>query len=1042
MQRYGFALCAVVAVLAFTGTAAAKGGGLQLDQYKATVAQDKYLDLLDRGLDVVAAKDVTGGRTVIDLVLTPAQVRTLRADGVGLTLRRNADGQSAREAAAAQMSSGFNVWRDYDGPDGFRAYLYQIARENPQLAKVEVIGHSGKGREILALKLTQSAREVRDGSRPAVLYSALQHAREWIAGEVDRRLIEYYIARWRANDKAIKDLLKDNELWFVPVANPDGYQYTFQSPGTRLWRKTLRDNNGNGTTEVGDGVDPNRNFPEHWNYDREGSSSVFSSDTYRGPFAQSEPETKAMTGLLDRIGFKFQVNYHSFGRWLLYPEGWQVGTPTADDPIYFALSGNLFKPAIGDPAKGDGFEPGISSDVLYVTNGETTDYAHIKTHTLAWTPELSESCTGCGFVFEDDEAKVQQEFERNLPFALDVAKSAKDPDDPVSHLGLKTKPLYIKSDDTFKDGLPMANFTFAVSYGDPQEVRVTAKRSLGAITLKYRINGGAVQSKPTTEWSGGNRYGGKTDVYYRVMRGQVTGTSPGDSVEVWFEGGGAKSDSFTYKAEVESNNRVLIVANEDYTGASPVQPGVGPHYLSYYQDALTANGTGYDVYDVDARGRVASSALGVLSHYDAVVWYTGDDLITRNAGWAAGNASRLAMDQVLNIRDYLNEGGRVLYAGKNAGAQFMRNVTTQLYDPTAEKAQCTTLAAPQPRCKLLAGAPNGDGTGDVLEYWFGSYLLNFGAGIDGNGDMFDVLGTGSPFAPLEFSFNGADSAGNQDNADSFISTSGILPASEYPQFASDVVAKYDRPGGPFDPHTGQSYAYSQIADVSYKRLSRTITVPAGGATVDFWTSFDTEPDWDFMFVEAHTVGQDNWTTLPDLNGHTSQNTGESCKAENSAGWRTLHPFLDHYQTQDGTSACTPHGTSGDWFAASGNSGGWQEWKVDLARFAGQQVEISISYASDWATQGLGAFVDDITVSTGEGSTSFEGTDTGGWQVPGPPAGTAPNANDWTFTTAAGFPEGAAIKTDRTIYLGFGLEGVTGAGNRATLMDRAMDYLLP
>jgi hypothetical protein len=1038
MRRSAVALCAAVVLLAFASTAAAKGsGGLELDQYKATVSQAKYRDLLDSGLDVVAAKDVAGGRAVIDLVLSPAQVRALKADGVDLTLRRNSAGLSAREAAAAQMSSGYKVWRDYDGPDGFRAYLYAIAAQNPQIAKLEVIGHSGRGREILALKLTQGADDERDGSRPAVLYSALQHAREWIAGEVDRRLLEHYIARWRANDKQIKDLLKNNELWFVPVANPDGYQYTFQSPGTRLWRKTLRDNNGNGTTEVGDGVDPNRNYPEHFDYDREGSSSVFSSDTYRGPFARSEPETVALTGLLDRIHFKFQVNYHSFGRWLLYPEGWQVGTPTGDDPIYYALSGNLFKPAIAD------FEPGISSDVLYVTNGETTDYAHVHDGTLAWTPELSESCDGCGFVFEDDEAKVQAEFERNLPFALDVAKSAKDPANPVSHLGLKTKPLYIKSDDTFKDGLPQANFTFAVSYGDPQEVRVTAKRSLGPIALKYQINGGAIQTKPTSEWNGGDRYGGKTDVYYHVMRGQVTGTSPGDSVKVWFEGGGAKSDSFTYQAAVESTNRVLIVANEDYTGASPAKPGVtAPQYLSFYQDALAASGIGYDVYDVDARGRIASSALGVLSHYDAVVWYTGDDLVTRDAGWTAGNASRLAMDQLLNIRDYLNEGGRVLYTGKNAGAEFMRNVTTQLYDPTAEKAQCTTLAAPQPRCKKLAGSDSGDGTTDVLEYWFGSYLLNFGAGLDEEGNVFDVLGTASPFAPLTFSFNGADSAQNQTNADSFISTSGILPASEYPQFASEVAAKYDRPGGPFDPHTGAAYAYSQIADVSYKRMTHTVTVPAGGATVDFWTSYDTEPDWDHVFVEAHTVGQDDWTTLPDLNGHTSQSTGESCKAENSGGWRTLHPFLDHYQTQDGQSACTPTGTTGAWNAASGNSGGWQEWKVDLSAFAGKQVEVSISYASDWATQGLGAFVDDITVSTGQGTTSFEGGDTGGWQVPGPPPGTAPNGNDWTFTTAAGFPEGAAIKTDRTIYLGFGLEGVNGAGNRAALMSRAMDYLLP
>ena len=43
-----------------------------------------------------------------------------------------------------------------------------------------------------------------------------------------------------------------------------------------------------------------------------------------------------MMGLLDRIKFKFQVNYHSNGQWLLYAEGWQIGTPTADDPIYYA----------------------------------------------------------------------------------------------------------------------------------------------------------------------------------------------------------------------------------------------------------------------------------------------------------------------------------------------------------------------------------------------------------------------------------------------------------------------------------------------------------------------------------------------------------------------------------------------------------------------------------------------------------------------------------------------------------------------------------
>ena len=47
------------------------------------------------------------------------------------------------------------------------------------------------------MKLTQGARGHADGSRPAVLYSSNQHAREWISLEVNRRLMHYFIDGWR-----------------------------------------------------------------------------------------------------------------------------------------------------------------------------------------------------------------------------------------------------------------------------------------------------------------------------------------------------------------------------------------------------------------------------------------------------------------------------------------------------------------------------------------------------------------------------------------------------------------------------------------------------------------------------------------------------------------------------------------------------------------------------------------------------------------------------------------------------------------------------
>ena len=431
------------------------------------------------------------------LILTKEQ-RARSAAGAKAKLTRVKGGKTVKQFAAAQAADGFTVWRSYDEPGGFRDQMYELASKYPGVTKLVKIGTTLKGREILALKVTQGARGQQDGKRPAVLFSATQHAREWIASEIDRRLMYHYIERLGGNDKAIKKLLKATELWFVPIMNPDGYQYTFTNE--RLWRKNLRDNDGDGQTTNADGVDPNRNYPEHFKYDEEGSSKIQSSQTYRGPGPASEAETQAIMGLSERVGFEFNVNYHSNGRWLLYPEGWQTNSPTADDPIYFALSGNLDRPAI------EGFHPGLSSDVLYVTNGEANDFLHKRGGALAWTPELSPGCPSCGFVFPDDEALVQEEFERNLPFAESVANSAADPDDPKSSLGIKTKPFYLKSDDPYKDGLPYSNFTFKYSYGDPQPVQVLAKRALGAVTVKYKINGGATRSASTSEWKGGEKY--------------------------------------------------------------------------------------------------------------------------------------------------------------------------------------------------------------------------------------------------------------------------------------------------------------------------------------------------------------------------------------------------------------------------------------------------------------------------------------------------------------------------------------------------------
>jgi hypothetical protein len=200
------------------------------------------------------------------------------------------------------------------------------------------------------------------------------------------------------------------------------------------------------------------------------------------------------------------------------------------------------------------------------------------------------------------------------------------------------------------------------------------------------------------------------------------------------------------------------------------------------------------------------------------------------------------------------------------------------------------------------------------------------------------------------------------------------------------------------PRTGNQFVVSSQANSSYQRLARSFEVPAAGGSLSFWISRDTEQDWDYVFVEAHSVGLDDWTTLPDANGHTDQSTGNSCPS----GWQQIHPQLAHYQTVLADGSCSPKGSTGRWWAATGTSAAPEQWQVDLGGWAGRSVEVVVAYASDDSVQASGVAVDDVVVPFGAGSTSFEedGDAMDGWTVPGAPPGSPGNDGDFQVRTAA------------------------------------------
>ncbi|MDX6351281.1 MAG: hypothetical protein QOF84_6071 [Streptomyces sp.] len=950
---------------------ASDAGADAIKVFDTDVTREQIPLLLAAGQDgdELASQAPAKGTAHVEVYLTDAQARDLEKKGVDLT-----EHTVSAKAEARIEAAGDGVFRPYSGAGGIEEEIVKTGQAHPDLTKVVSIGKTLTGQDILAVKLTKGARKTKDGAKPSVLYLSNQHAREWITPEMTRRLLHYYLDNY-GKDQRITKIVDSTELWFVISANPDGYDFTHNPDGDRLWRKNLRDVNGDGVITAGDGVDLNRNFAYKWGYDDEGSSPDPASETYRGASPESEPETQALDRFEKRIGFEYGVNYHSAAELLLYGVGWQVATPTPDDVLYKALAGTPGNSAI------PGYYPQVSSE-LYTTNGEADGHAANVNGMMMFTPEMSTCQTAsnidpadawkpedCESVFNypDDETLIQDEFAKNIPFALAVAETAAHPDQPVSVTGTAAP-----------DFTPEA-FTTSYARGADQEVSVTVRKSVTGKTLNYSVNGGRTHTARLKAWKGGETYGGQDNLRFDEYRADVEGARTGATVKVWFtgrtkSGKPTSSDPFTYTVAARAKANTLVIAEE----------GAGSAHAQEYVDALKANGRSAVVWDVAAQG--APSALGVLSHFRTVVHYTGSK--------SPGGDTQLA------IRDFLNEGGKLIEAGERAGGS------------------------------AVVGRAS---TNDFSQYYLGAYSRTSASGATG------IVGSGALgglTAPL-----GGASDNPLDTAGAYTVTSDTLSAADYPQFKSTEAGSYAGVTNPYVPYQGQWMAAATHTDNDWKRLSRTVDLTAVSAAdhpeLRLALSWDTEPGYDHAVLEAHTAGADDWTTLPEAGGATGTAVPTECEA---GFFINEHPFLTHYLTP-GADGCTATGTTGAWNSFTGSSAGWQQAAFDLSAYAGTKVELSLSYITDPGSGGHGVFADDARLAVGGTEQQAEGFETslGDWTVPGPPAGSPATDGDWVRAGAL-FTTYAAVTTHDTVLLGFGLEHVPSSSDRAALIGKALAAL--
>lgn len=249
------------------------------------------------------------------------------------------------------------TFQHYHRMSDIHGYLDYLSATRSDYVSVETIGTSGEGRPLKVIKISSGK-----SNAPALWVDGGIHAREWIAVST----VLYIVNELTENRDKLDEELRGIDYYFLPIVNPDGYEYSHERE--RLWRKNRRRNFGSYCA----GVDLNRNWAYEWG--GKGSGKVACGETYQGPNAASEPETKAISKyiLANNSQFKGYITFHSYGQYILYPWGY-AKKYTADHDALDRV-GRLMASAIKQES-GNTYTVGNSASLLYAASGAADDWA-------------------------------------------------------------------------------------------------------------------------------------------------------------------------------------------------------------------------------------------------------------------------------------------------------------------------------------------------------------------------------------------------------------------------------------------------------------------------------------------------------------------------------------------------------------------------------------------------------------------------------------------------------------------------------------------
>lgn len=256
-----------------------------------------------------------------------------------------------------------------------------------------------EGRTVYYVRISDNP-DTDEPEEPETLYQSLIHSRE-SATVMNQLFFMWYILENYATDDAIKNLVNNHALYFIPVYNPDGFVYNETAApdggGGQRKNRNLADSSPACSGTYNEGIDLNRNSQYYWN--NGGSSGDPCNQTYRGSNYFSEPETQIMRDFFLLHDFKLALNHHSYKNAMLHAyAGTTITNPRPDEYSKYNHDMTYYnRYAHGPSTSISSLNSGNMNDwMLGGPSGPGSNGTGSGKNTMAWTPENGLYSEGTG----------------------------------------------------------------------------------------------------------------------------------------------------------------------------------------------------------------------------------------------------------------------------------------------------------------------------------------------------------------------------------------------------------------------------------------------------------------------------------------------------------------------------------------------------------------------------------------------------------------------------------------------------------------------